>query len=525
MAVSFNTLPEILLAGNKIRVEVSTDNYVTQAGSEAELLLEIDGSITDGDDIVIEWTDEDGTDRSVTMQCGPNDDTGNSFRSIFPQEQLTDYVQNAVVAAFRENFHLFENFDIIYTTSNGNPTMQLTARWRDNIGLSVTNNLSNTTETVTAGVNHNVRENFRIVFGVYMEEVHQSGEFKELAILEKQVYDTGSGYAADFLINEILDNDLLLPSLPTFNQSSITTYNSIIKQFYFRAGERYGSPVEYQAYTTPFTSILQVVRGHLDHMDFLEEEFHNQIIDKDRFLTLEPDNKKVTPEQQEYLYWYRDSPNDADAHLKADIAFKDGSQQTYNLADFTAEGQKIYLIPAGFDQLDIGSQNSNKTVKQYTLYVEHDNGTRISEKRTYIVDRTFYPHVRYFLFENNLGCFDTLKATGRQSTTFDVEKDVIQKLREGDHRATEGDYEVSRSAGRNEYEVSIGYKSKEYLNYVRRCLNSNHVYLIAEDNYLRDYERDGVFVPVIVQPDSFELYTDEDGIHALTFTYREAFDI
>lgn len=533
MAVSLITsFPSVVLNEVPIPIKITSSSYVQSIGSDSETQFIFENAPTDGDTMTVSWTDRDGVDQSVTMTCKTNpDESGYQFHDNDAGLSLSDYFQNILIPDWERNYLFARDFEFEYTTfvdgGVDHYIVRLKSRWNGDLGIT-NDSSSGVDDSVTNGSAPSYLTNYRILVDVYQEDVYDSDEYHPLlASLEKLPVQDGSSASATFFIHELLQNDKLEPELPDYGQTSFKEGSRALKRFFLKYAERYGDPAQVKKYSK--STVAVALRGKLE---FPEHDGINTFSNNfrgSRFLTRQPDPKSVTPDQKEFLYWISaggQTVSTINMELAATLYFDDNSNATYIIDSVPMSENKLYYVPAGFKQLNLDQQNASKKVVRYELYLKEQNvsGT-ISPKRTYIVDRSFHPNERHFLFENMLGGFDTLRTTGRQTDTFDVEKSIEKRPVDHQPDKEQGYYFVNKARGRNSYEVSTGYKSKEYLDYLRECLKSGHVYLIQEDNYLANYEQGGLFVPVIIEPDSFELYTDEDGIHALTFTYREAFDI
>jgi Fibronectin type III domain len=149
-----------------------------------------------------------------------------------------------------------------------------------------------------------------------------------------------------------------------------------------------------------------------------------------------PDYKLLTwmPQTRDQLPWVNDWITYL--HLDADAAavtakiittFTDATTNTQTLAfpASAAKQNKVYHIPAGYLNLNLGSIDPDKTVHYYTIQVFAD-ATAISELVTWYMDHskpgyeTF--HLNYF---NSIGGFDSMPILGDHTQTVTRDFDLV----------------------------------------------------------------------------------------------------
>lgn len=524
MSTSLNqSIPDIVLVGNPVPVQVNTPTVIS-GGSEGYFIINFSGTPSNGQTITFDWTDQNGVSRSITLTCKTQRDLdGTTFNDNSAGLSTDDYFER-MVAEWQQNYTLYQNFDIFYA---GSSQVNLTAKYPADISPSLSHTISNISSTSkSSGSDKQVESNHSVILDIWMEQTLNGGDFEHLATLEKAVQEGASNDHARFFIQEILANDYLQPDLPEYdNFSEIGIGGQQIKRFFLKYAEKKGDPVDIKLYKGTVNKAAK--RGHLAFMDFKDSGTFSANYPESKFLTNQPNKKPVTTEQREYLYWVSPDQggNTKTYELHAEIYYEDGTSGTHMLKSFDVTDFEVFYVAAGADQLSIESYNTNKMVKSYDVWLEDQaNSNKVSDVRTYLIDRKYYRNETYFLFENELGGFDTLRATGEQQHGIEVSQDEYQRPVEAEPAKHEGYYQAYNNRGRNTYQVSTGHKDKNYIDHLQEALVSNKVYLIKKTNYLFAYEDNGVFIPVIIEPDSFELFKDNDQLYSLKFNYKIGFD-
>ncbi len=136
-----------------------------------------------------------------------------------------------------------------------------------------------------------------------------------------------------------------------------------------------------------------------------------------QFCTWQPDNKKTYPGAIEKLYWI--PRRTATESLRIEWTAADGSTGTLTRSHAATQYLIIEIcISPGLVENLIGMP-----VSAYKIYLNEQ-----SEERNYIVSRKYTERADNFVFDNSLGCFDTLTAVGWRKETGNNEREMYNKL-------------------------------------------------------------------------------------------------
>lgn len=143
----------------------------------------------------------------------------------------------------------------------------------------------------------------------------------------------------------------------------------------------------------------------------------------------------VTPDSPEFLTWYKfnfDMTNKT-ITVKCKVHYSNGS---VGIVD-KGTALSVCNIACGFKQL--GLNNEANEVDSYDIYLADPDGNAVSEKITFVMDYNGYEQVRYVVFRNSLGGYDTLLFSGVFESNYDVSgttsvgfsKDGVKLKKEG----------------------------------------------------------------------------------------------
>lgn len=171
------------------------------------------------------------------------------------------------------------------------------------------------------------------------------------------------------------------------------------------------------------------IRAGLAQRDFVSYQhafFSRYQGEKRQFLTWQPDGKQVGPKQREYLYFLLNmTPFTDKINLRMRVTTQTGEQTLATVA--TLEGVRPFQVicaVVGPSALGLASNAST-----YEIWLSDAQNRRLSEVRTYKIDRRKHPFERCILFSNSLGGFDTLRVLGKANQESDVTKATTRKER------------------------------------------------------------------------------------------------
>lgn len=147
---------------------------------------------------------------------------------------------------------------------------------------------------------------------------------------------------------------------------------------------------------------FRVVRGGVDQLQDPADNFL-----RFNFLTWQPQTKKVTYYQPEYLTYYAVD----DVKVKVKAYFQTLGVTTSVTIDYaTLAAGNAYTIPMQYGV--IAGKLSHKLPNFYDVWIETTAGARLTYIQRYVVSNTLSEQEQWIIFENSLGGLDTFRAYG-----------------------------------------------------------------------------------------------------------------
>lgn len=363
--------------------------------------------------------------------------------------------------------------------------------------------------TVTANPANYAAGNYEIYGELRVEKEPNSGLF-EKTLSARLLPDLD-----DTVTFELQDGAGDFFPLDDFDPASINTIqpcddNQVNAQFF--AAESFGDPAEMQALT--LRSSFRILNGGLPKI--YNGDFFGSFLPLTKsFLTWHPGNKRVTPTQPELLHYYI-QPGTISIKQKCTITFTDNTTETIDLSAFiNVIANRIYRIPAGYDQLGLQDVNPSKTIAKYAIWLIDQSETPITNQITYIVEPVPASNTRFWMFTNSLGMWEIMRAEGKTAENLGVEKQVSSTYLPQGYDRFNGELQSSVIGSATELEVNTGYfDSKEESLWANEIMLSNKVVLLSSNRR----------IPYIITSNRRPVYQDKSYNWALNFDARLAFN-
>ncbi|TDB64357.1 DUF5977 domain-containing protein [Arundinibacter roseus] len=365
-----------------------------------------------------------------------------------------------------------------------------------------------------------VRAGLRYLLDVYTPKFFQASEYALLTTLEaseeppKSFADVVTYAGAYFDLSELLHSQLM-SCPPAFGQQVISVCDTLTSSFYTKA-RRFEGETLIDESLFPIGTVFRAGIGPADYADF-QATFFTRYTQGRKFLTYKPNGLSIRPDQPEFLTFLTNfSPTPAELHLRVQLQFDDFTRQTFTaktLAGITA--MTAYCIPVGVQAL--GLMSLAKPVLRYEVWLSNENEERLSETRTYIMDTTQHRQVRYLIFENSLGAFDTIAFTGSGSESLLVARQLADRFTGFDFLPTSSEQVINRVTGERQLSVAFGYpahQAKAQREWWQELYFSEQFYLIT----------DREMIPLLPMTESYLPLDDAETLinRSMTFRYTNA---
>ncbi|MBJ6109427.1 hypothetical protein JAO73_10410 [Hymenobacter sp. BT523] len=326
------------------------------------------------------------------------------------------------------------------------------------------------------------KPNLSFVCEVWVEEAYRSNAFVQVGATLEQPADRFGRTVFDA---QALLDAYLTHHLPDVNQAVPSRADCLFRRFYFKYAEKYG-PVPVAAALSSQAQHYVVLGG----LDFFEAAagtwFTSYQAGAQPFLTWEPTDKPVLPDQPEYLYFMPDSFTLASFQLQVLVAYADGTSGRLTAAVVNnAHRFEVYCLPAGYEQLGLGGDAATfaKPVASWEVWVSDAAGVAQSERRRYVLRNEYVARPRYFLYTNSLGGVSTLCCTGDAKTALDVKTTEADRPQGVGYDPRLGDTDVVDKSGVPTLSASSGKLRRAQLVALQDFLLSPRVTLQAGGVY------------------------------------------
>ncbi|MBT3244819.1 MAG: hypothetical protein HN352_16860 [Bacteroidetes bacterium] len=496
--------PTISLTGNPSRFILESDNHLSSAGTKAAVSLNFTAPGLANESFILSW---DSIEVEIMCKANP-DNSGNQIpdNTVFPV--LADWIQ-AVATQLTLNYYLAKDFVI----TSGSTSVIFTAReFGSKYALSWTKSWSDPEPlmTITGGFDQVPQVFFKVgvLVDLFIGSDYQNIAEELLPVdLSGQVTIDIHKFFADRLFSEF--------TFPESSDNLIVLQENSCRPYRIRAYERYGEDLRAQKLiVSDQYHVLNAGISHLQEAIYNRQDssFWEKLTYNNYFLTWQPKTKTVDRYQIEKLYFLVQSSIPS-LVLKVKTYLTSGIVSTDIISSLVDPIVKsVYEIILTPNTLQIAGYDDG-TLKKFDAWLEDGADNRISEIRNFAMDTLIHENVRYFLFLNSLGGFDTLRITGDQEDSLEYSRTSIKKIlgdafTEKDHQTT-----ASNILERKRYSANTGWKTREDIAWIRDFFLSKQVYLINT----------GKLVPVEITTTDALQRKDRSEMYSIQFDYQRAY--
>jgi hypothetical protein len=365
------------------------------------------------------------------------------------------------------------------------------------------------------------RANLSYKLAVQKPKTYGSGEFTELITLPGRELPKRSELGADvfpgaeFDVSVFLD-DFLKRTPPQPDQRGMVTCGDMITPFLVQTRvENSGVLVAGTDKTLPLEYALKGALGVEQFAGWRDQFFTTYLTDSRRFLTWQPAEKWVDVNQPEFLYYLVNfTPKPTEIRVRVGIIYDDHSTEVLTAMKSVASQYTVYSIPVGFTALGLPAQevNASRGIHSYQVWLSNEADQRLSEVRTYYVNRAYEPNIRYLLFANSLGGYDTLRCTGQSNSTLTVKGTAAQRALTPNYLPSTGELFSLNRLGERVLTVNTGLRDGDTLDYLSELILSEELYVVTQEG----------FVALAPTDATLNLRTDDEDLNGRTLSYRYA---
>lgn len=368
------------------------------------------------------------------------------------------------------------------------------------------------TYNTTSGVKGIYKENYGILVSIFCENADNSA-FERIYNQIIPLFDKVGGKIKvqisdklhDYITNDIRN---LNPDIPTYNfiecKKSCRRFKVIYYEILDGVPQKLRGGAEYT-----------IIHGALSDRAQLTTSLENILRpgasrSTDRFLKQGPRMVYTREDQPQYLYFFNtDLFNYSDAQLRVKYNFTDGSTNTIVLNTFDISSKRKYAFNVTFNSFYSVSSYPGLIVESYEVYLVNKFESRISETRSFTLNRQQKKYTRYFLNWSSFGSLDSRACFGEGSTELLVSQTLADRIQK--------ETDIKRSSlfafnvkGQSRFSVSTGFMSKADLILWRDFYLSALKYRLAN----------GLLIPILLLTDSLKEIEDGSTLYGHQFEYR-----
>lgn len=358
------------------------------------------------------------------------------------------------------------------------------------------------------------RAGIRYYLDVFLPAYYRASTFEKKATQEaseQPPYMIGTSKVfpgATFSIEELIDSYLGIKP-PTFGQSKISVCPEATVNFYTAYKAKKGTTEQIGT-----GQILWAIKGGIQEEYFAEWKdtfFTNYIGARRSFLTFQDTTKKVRKDAPEYLYWLSNiSPTPAKITTRVEVTYEDNTSEVISRAELSGIiPYTVYCVPVGPTVLGLG--DLPKVVKSYKVWLSNESQQRLTEARQYDIDYSYERNIRYIIYQNSIGGFDTICLTGQGTENVKVSRQVFEREQPFNYSPTFSERTTNRVNGFRELIVNTGWISKKDLWKYHDLMLTKQVILVTDREY----------IPLVIVNDSLLKEQDDDNLtgREITFEY------
>jgi hypothetical protein len=302
-----------------------------------------------------------------------------------------------------------------------------------------------------------------------------------------------------------------------FTTPAVHSYGCPAIAFIF--SESYGTPPEEHNKLT--TDPYRIISAKIPAWKW-NRDIYNTINDAitgqyRQFMTWYPNIKrKVIPGETIHLYFLViNSSQFYLTRIRFVVMFTDGTNATF-MGDETPELNDYDIVqmdasPAIVESWTQGN-HPDKTVNSYTVQavfpsIPHE--TRLSEIRTYVINRIPFNYPRQLFFRNSFGTFDQLMLRGLGTVT--ATADRISANRQSDYDTVQVPDRITwYNEGRQKLVAETGYLLHNESDFLAELLISKEIYEL----------QNGIFLPIEMQTDKVKQHDDDNALISISFEFE-----
>ena len=472
--INISAPAKVSLSGNAIKVKLTTTSHLENAGQKADAELIFSAALVNNEQISFEW---DNNTINFTCKTTP-DDGGLQFADNAGALPLEQWIEKPYLA-FISNYHLTQVYKI---TKQPDRIVFVAHEKRTEHTLTITAPGDKTTVFSTPGITPVLKPYYALHTQVVLGSKDSPDETKMPDAITPSLageagFDIAGLFRADFE-----------PAFQHPHNSDVFIHRPKMALRY-DIGYFESSGVQFNPGKIFYAEEYYALQGgisdkRMQQLAAAGSSWWYDLQTNKRFLTTQPGNKTVSPNQPERLYWFNYTTGTSFCRVAVKVYYTDGTTHSFYRGNNALAQYNVYEIPCGYGALGLG--DLPKTVDHYEVWIEKtaEPGVAVSEVRNYIVDLRSWQNLRYVVFRNSLGGYDTIRCTGSFVRDVEAKRDILTRV-VNDGTRSGYEYFVRRPHKIDMFRGNIGWSSKDYYRYLEDFFMSEDCYLLDGDRYDR----------------------------------------
>ncbi len=458
--------------------------------------------------------DLDGTEVSFTFVNGTPDDSGTQVQL---GDNTTETLENLGDA-------LLSNWDVdqLFHIALGETEHTLTAREERAMPIGFTN-----TAPPTVGFNQSVAgtdavyaENYSAVHQIWLERARGTGIYDPLPARDGRPdkMDRRTRWDMQGMLRDCVE-----VQWPQYGQTLPTFLRKLTRKYYITRYEQYGTPPLPRSVRRSVVKTAWFAGSRIAEHRVMPEVFTllRTTAQPTPFLTYRgrAGRHEVSPAQQHYLAWYRNTNKVADqqVYVKATVHYLDETTDTSVLYTDTNASDwqvgEVISIPTGFEKRGLHLLQASKTPTHYTVQVFSHTDTVLSELYTFHL-RVPDANELHLEWYNSLGVVESTRCVGQWVRGVRTEHDVVDRV----VYATAGQQPSPETSQRahflrgvdNTLQLSTGFMDRAELDATLDLLYCDRLYVLDHERGLRM-----PFIPTAGEYIEGQRGTPDENLYAL----------
>jgi len=320
-------------------------------------------------------------------------------------------------------------------------------------------------------------------------------------------------------VDQAVDYDFEYPQI-----NKLKAYDLLAFDITLEIGERYvdsnGDPQETWSGITESHRVLSGGLSRKITQDIAPSDFYDNFINAGKFLTWQPNNQKISPDQPVKLWYVLPGQGQTpptilhyNVHYPAWIVEKgfavsmaDGNLYELNLSP------ELWEVEIIFDMASVGGEGLVNAA-YIEVYFTIGDDVDASEKRRFYFNTNYYEENTFIHFKNSIGGVDCLWCTGKVTELTPTERKIASRPdKSGTTNHKRATQVVTSVTGQRKWEINKRFDTKEELLAFRDFVYSDQMWLI-EDSYI---------IPVYLEDKEQILAQISRNLDDISFTLLEA---